>query len=62
MRKIAVFVAAVAVFVVIGIDAWLSARTIPSGALARSPTFNPLIVASGPKLASHSHDYLLGPE
>jgi hypothetical protein len=61
MRKITLFVAAVAVFVVIGIDAWLSIRTMPSGALARSSTFNPLIVTSGAKLVSHSHDYLLGP-
>jgi hypothetical protein len=56
------FAAAVAVFVVIGIDAWLSFRTMPSGALARSSTFNPLITPSGPKLISHSHDFLLGPE
>jgi hypothetical protein len=62
MRKITLFVAAVAVFVVIGIDAWLSIRTMPSGALARPSTFNPLITASGPKLISHSHGYLLWPE
>ena len=61
MRKITLFAAAVGVFVLIGIDAWLSIRTMPSGALARSSTFNPLIVASGAKLVSHSHDYLLGP-
>jgi hypothetical protein len=38
------FVAAVAVLVVIGIDGWLCLRTLTPGALARSPTFNPLIV------------------
>ena len=62
MRKITLFTAAVAVFVVIGIDAWLSIRTMPSGALARSSTFNPLIVSSGMRPISHSNDYLLGPD
>ena len=37
------FVAAVAVLVVISIDGWLCLRTLTPGALARSPTFNPLI-------------------
>ena len=61
MRKITLFAAAVAVFVLIGIDAWLSIRTVPSGALARSSTFNPLI-SSGTKPTLHSNDYLLGPD
>jgi hypothetical protein len=60
MRKIILFAAAA--FVVIGIDAWLSIRTLGPGALARSSAFNPLIVASAPKLISGSADYLLGPE
>jgi hypothetical protein len=60
MRKITLFAAAV--FVVIGIHAWLSIRTLNPGALARSSTLNPLIVASGTKLISRSTDYLLGPE
>ena len=33
------FVAAVAVLVVISIDGWLCLRTLTPGALARSPTF-----------------------
>jgi hypothetical protein len=45
MGKIALF-AAVAVFFVIGIDAWLCVRTITPSALAGS-TFNPLSVATG---------------
>jgi hypothetical protein len=61
MRKITLFSAGVAVFVLIGIDAWLSARTMPWGALARSSTFNPLIISSSTKLISRSTDYLLGP-
>jgi hypothetical protein len=40
------FVAVVAVLVVIGIDGWLRLRTLTPGALARSPNFNPLIVAT----------------
>jgi hypothetical protein len=60
MRKITLFAAAA--FVVIGMDAWLSIRTLSPVALARSSTFNPLIVASGTKLISRSTDYLLGPE
>ena len=34
MRKIALFIAAVAVLVVIGVDAWLSVRTMTPPALA----------------------------
>ena len=45
MRKIALFAAAVAVFVLIGVDAWLCIRTFSPGALAGS-TFNPLIITT----------------
>jgi hypothetical protein len=62
MRKITLFAAAVGVFVLIGVDAWLSIRTVPASALARSSTFNPLITSSGTKPTSHSNDYLLGPD
>jgi hypothetical protein len=60
MRKIALFAAAVAVLVLIGIDAWLSIRTLTPGALAGS-TFNPLIIATDAKGSpiSHYNDYLL---
>jgi hypothetical protein len=36
MRKITVFAAAVGVFVLIGIDAWLRVRTFPTSAIAGS--------------------------
>ena len=36
MRKITLFAAAVAVFVLIGIDAWLCVRTFPTSAIAGS--------------------------
>ena len=54
------FVAAVAVLVVIGIDGWLCLRTLTPGALARSPTFNPLIATTSAKATpiSHHGDYL----
>jgi hypothetical protein len=54
------FVAAVAVLVVIGIDGWLYFRTLTPGALARSPTFNPLIVTTSAQASPISHygDYL----
>jgi hypothetical protein len=53
------FAAAVGVFIVIGIDAWLSIRTITPGALAGS-TSNRLIVTTGAKAStlSHYNDYL----
>ena len=59
MRKIALFAAAVGVFIVIGMDAWLSIRTITPGALAGS-SFNRLIVTIGAKAStiSHYNDYL----
>ncbi len=62
MGKIALFAAAVAVFFVIGIDAWLCVRTITPSALAGS-TFNPLSVASGAMSShiSHYDDYLFVP-
>ena len=59
MRKTNLFAAAVAVFVLIGIDAWLSIRTLPSGALARPSTFNPLIISSP---ISHYSDYVFRPD
>ena len=61
MGKIALFAAAVAVFFVIGIDAWLCIRTM-SSALAGS-TFNPLSVATGAMSShiSHYDDYLFVP-
>jgi hypothetical protein len=58
MRRL--FVAAVAVLVVISIDGWLCLRTLTPGALARSPTFNPLIATAGAQVSPISHygDYL----
>ena len=60
MGKIVLFAAAVAVFLVIGIDAWLCVRTITPSALAGS-TFNPLSGATGAMSphTSHYDDYLL---
>ena len=54
------FVAVVAVLVVIGIDGWLRLRTLTPGALARSPNFNPLIVSTSAQASPISHygDYL----
>jgi len=54
------FVAAVAVLVLIGIDGWLCSRTLTPGTLARSSTFNPLISTTAAKASSISHhsDYL----
>ena len=64
MRKTNLFAAAVAGFVLIGIDAWLSIRTLPSGALARPSTFNPLIMSSGTKGSPilHYSDYVFRPD
>jgi hypothetical protein len=58
MRKIVLFAAAVAVFVLIGIDAWLCIRTLSSGALAGS-TFNPLTIATRAQRSPISQDFLL---
>jgi hypothetical protein len=55
MRKITLFAAVVAVLVLIGIDAWLSVRTLTPGALAGS-TSNPLIGTTGAKASPISHD------
>jgi hypothetical protein len=54
------FVAAVALLVVIGIDGWLCLRTLTLGVLVRSPTFNPLIVTTSAQASPISHygDYL----
>jgi hypothetical protein len=48
--------AAAAVFVLIGIDAWLCIRTLTPDALDRS-AFNPLIISA--KGSPISHGYLL---
>ena len=64
MRKITLFAAAVALFVLIGVDTWLCIRTLaPGGALADSH-FNPLSVTTGPKgpPIPHFDDYLLVPD
>jgi len=46
--------------VVISIDGWLCLGTLTPGALARSPTFNPLIATAGAQVSPISHygDYL----
>jgi hypothetical protein len=63
MRKITLFVAGVAVFVLIGIETWACIRTLgPGGALAGH--FNPLIDtpdAKGLPISRHD-DYLLAPD
>ena len=61
MRKITSFAAAVAVLVLIGIDAWLSMRTLTPGAAAAGSTFNRLMVTGANGSPSHSSDYLIGP-
>jgi hypothetical protein len=49
MRKITLFAAAVAAFGLIGIDAWLSIRTLtPASAVAR-PTDNAPVMMTGAK-------------
>jgi hypothetical protein len=55
------FVAALAVFVVIGVDASLCIRTMTPGALAKSSIFNPLIATTSAQASPISHygDYLL---
>jgi hypothetical protein len=54
------FVAVVAVLVVIGIDGWLCLKTMTPGALARSSTFNPLLATTSAQASpiSHHSDYL----
>jgi len=54
MRKIILFAATVAVFGLIGVDAWLCMRTLTPGALAGS-TFNRLSNATGAKISPISH-------
>jgi hypothetical protein len=61
MRKIALFAVVFGVFIVIGIGAWLSVRTITPGALAGS-TFNRLITTAKGSPISHYDDYLLAPD
>ena len=59
MRRIALFVAAVGVFVLIGIDAWLSIRTItPASAVAGSFGNAPVTMTGAKGLpTSHYDDY-----
>jgi hypothetical protein len=59
MRRIALFVAAVGVFVLIGIDAWLSIRTItPTSAVAGSFGNAPVPMTGAKGLpTSHYDDY-----
>jgi len=54
-------IAALAVSVLIGVDAWLCIRTMTPGALAKSSIFNPLIATTGAQASPISHygDYLL---
>jgi hypothetical protein len=54
-------IAALAVFVLIGVDAWLCIRTMTPGALAKSSIFNPLIATTSAQASPISHygDYLL---
>jgi hypothetical protein len=59
MRKITLFVAGVALFVLIGVDTWLCIRTLgPGDALAGSIDKAPVMVtgAKGPP-TSHYDDY-----
>jgi hypothetical protein len=61
MRKITLFTAAVAVLAVIGIETWLTVRTLaPPGSFASS-TVNPLITrtSANGRPTSHYDDYLL---
>jgi hypothetical protein len=60
MRKTALFAAAVGVLVLIGVDAWLSIRTMTQGALAGS-MLNPFTITTAAK-ASHYNDYLFAPD
>ncbi len=56
MRKIALFIAVVAVLVLIGIDAWLSVRTLgPTDQLA-GPTISPLYMTTSAKAPSPQRD------
>jgi hypothetical protein len=60
MRKITLFVAAVALFVLIGIDTWLCIRTLaPASALAGSTDKAPVIMITGAKglPTSRYYDY-----
>ena len=66
MRKITLFAAVVALFVLIGIDTWLCIRTLALGAALAGSQFNPLIDTPDAKgwPISHYHydDYLLVPD
>jgi hypothetical protein len=58
MRKITLFATAVALFVLIGIDAWLCVRTFPASAVASS-FHNAAAAMTGAKRlpTSHYDDY-----
>jgi hypothetical protein len=58
MRKMALFAALVAGLVLIGIDAWLSVRTITPGALADSTSNRLNITTAAKAKTSHYDDYL----
>jgi hypothetical protein len=62
MRTVTLFVGAVVVFVLIGIDTWLCIRTLTPSALAGS-RFNPLSVTTGAKgpPIPHFDNYLFVP-
>jgi hypothetical protein len=59
MRKIALFAALLAVLVLIGIDAWLSARTFGPPDQFAGPTISPLFMTTNAKDLSTSakHDH-----
>jgi hypothetical protein len=58
MRKITLFAAAVAVFVLIGIDAWLCVRTFPATAVAGHFHNAPAAMTGAKGLpTSHYDDY-----
>jgi hypothetical protein len=58
MRKITLFAAAVGVFVLIGIDAWLCVRTFPASAIAGSFDNAPVTMTGAKGLpSSHYDDY-----
>jgi hypothetical protein len=58
MRKITLFAAAVIVFFLISIDAWLCVRTFPGNAIA-SPVENARVIMTGARglPTSHYDDY-----
>ncbi len=59
MRKITMFAAAVVVLVLIGIETWITVRTLTPGDIA-SATVNPLVMTTNAKgrPTPHYDDYL----